>query len=128
MWLGDFGFRGELADRIDRWHFFAPHSAYNSSTALAVAGVVSIGTHDTQIILDIWKAYDMRLERVLGVVECPSFFWCHGLVQALSYAPGRLISPFTSLLCMPLFYQLRERFLIERVLPVLAADDVVDAT
>ena len=29
---------------------------------------------------------------------------------------------------MPLFYQLRERFLIERVLPVLTADDVVDAT
>ena len=99
-----------------------------SSTAMAVAGVVSSYTHGPQIILDIWKAYDMRLERVLGVVECPSFFWCHRPVQALSYAPGRLISPFTSLLCMPLFFQLRERFLIERVFPVLTADDVVDAT
>ena len=28
---------------------------------------------------------------------------------------------------MPLFFQLRERFLIERVFPVLTADDVVDA-
>ena len=55
-----------------------------------VGWVVGSYTHDPQIILDIWKAYDMRLERVLGVVECPSFFWCYGLSRLFLTHQGAL--------------------------------------